>query len=509
MKIKSKAINLLIILALFSFFNWRCLKSSNPGIPEPVRTTIDSSGINKPELLKAIVHYIKPADSNKRKAMYWLLANMKGNYTVHYVVKDSSGHPYHFKPSKFKNYDALEKKWDSIEKIHGPLIYKADSFWMDQKHIKARFLIDNIDEAFKAYTTNPWDKSYNFKQFCEWILPYRCANETVEPFRKHFIKEYGPALDKHHPTNIMDVALLLNHLVNQKIHYKDTYNKEANVQTIRQLEHSGYGNFYDINIYKVKVLRAFGIAASLDYTPFLADTSFGYAWTTAFLPDSSEIRLQFPSKVNLEKPGRVAKIYRRTYKRIKTSLFVLKKINQPTPPFMGDYFYQDVTNKIASKTASIKSEKKVHYAYLAVFNDGGWHPVSWTIPSKYSVATFQRMGKDIVYLPVSLKKHKRFCIGAPFILNEQGKQHMLIPDFSSKQKVFLTKTSPYQRIKQEKRYTLYVWENNWKRLFSFIGTKKGIMAGVPKNGLFVLKNNALPRQERIFVVGQKGKQIFY
>jgi hypothetical protein len=509
MRLKSNSIYLVILLALFGLFNWQCFKSTRPGIPKAVRETISVSGINSPELMKAIVHYNAPADSNQLKALYWLLGNMDGNYTVQYTVEDSSGNQYHFPPSKYGSYAALENAWDSVEKKAGPLVFHADSFRMDQKRIKSAFLIHNIDQAFKAYQTFPWDKSYDFSTFCRWILPYRCANETVEPFREHFLKEYNSQVKNSGDTTVRGAAQLLNKLVNLKIGYKDSYNKETNVQTVEALEKSGYGNFYDINIYKVKVMRSFGIAASLDYTPFLADTSFGYAWTTVFLPDHSELRLEFPSGVkNLDKPGRLAKVYRRTFEKVRNSLFARKNIKESTPPFMGDYYYQDITDSLTSKTVKIHCPVKAGYAYLAVFNDGGWHPVSWG-NAKDSVVIFHRMGTHIIYLPVKLDKRKLVPTGAPFVLDEKGIQHPLIPDRLATQNVFLSGINPDQKIDRGTIYTLYVWEGNWKRLFSFSGTDHGIRVRLPRNGLFLMKNKDLPHLERIFVVGSDGKQIFY
>ena len=509
MKLKDNRLPILIILAIFGLLNWKCLKSTRPGIPEPVRKTIDSSGINKPKLMKAIAYYNQPADSIQRKALYWLLGNMRGNYTIYQAVEDSSGRKYHFLPEDFKNYHALQQKWDSIEKVVGPLTYKADSFWMDPKQINAQFLINNVDEAYKAYTTNPWDKDYSFRQFCRWILPYRCANETVEPFRKHFIKEYGYAVKKSQDKSVKGIALLLNNLINQKVHYKDTYNKEANVQTIPQIERSGYGNFYDINIYKVKVLRSFGIAASLDYTPFLADTSFGYAWTTVFLPNNSELKLEFPTQVKTNVPGRLAKVYRRTFQRIKTSLFAKKNINETTPPFLGDFYYQDITDKNTSKTVQIKSNQETGYYYLDVFNDGGWHPISWARPSHDSVVTFNRMGTGIVYLPVRLEKHRLLPVGSTFILDKEGTQRKLMPNFTVRNNVLLKYTNPYQKVVQGTKYFLYVWKNHWVLLDSYIGSAKGIRTRVPENGLYLLKYNTLIHRERIFVVDSGGRQVFY
>lgn len=459
--------------------------------------------------MKAIVHFNKPADSIQRKTLYWLLGNMRGNYTVYQVVHDSSDRKYHFPPQDFKNYNALEQKWDSIEKVVGPLTFKADSFWMDPNQINAQFLINNVDEAYKAYATNPWDKDYSIKQFYRWILPYRCANETVKPFREHFLQEYGEAVKNSHDKSVRKIARLLNKLVNQRVHYKDTYNKEANVQTIPQLEKSGFGNFYDINIYKVKVLRSFGIAASLDYTPFLADTTFGYAWTTVFLPNNSELRLEFPTKVKLDIPGRLAKVYRRTFKQIKTSLFAKKNMNKTTPPFLGDFYYQDITDKKTSKTVPIKTTGKTGLDYLAVFNDGSWHPISWGVSNQDSTVTFKRMGTNIVYLPVRVEKHKLLPVGPPFLLDTTGMQHPLIPDFSKEQTALLSKFSSHQNMAPGTKYSLYVWKNCWKYLGSFLGNRNGKIFKIPNHGLFLLKSHNVHPQGRIFIVQSDGEQVFY
>jgi len=86
----------------------------------------------------------------------------------------------------------------------------------------------------------------------------------------------------------------------------------------------------------------------MDYSPFLADTNFGYAYTTVILPDSNELVLNFKHGVkNLHKPGRVAKVYRRTFFRDSSSLYTIKNISTNTPPFLGDFYYSDITNSVA------------------------------------------------------------------------------------------------------------------------------------------------------------------
>lgn len=493
----------------FLFLSTSCLKSKEPGIPDAVRETLNESGINRQELMKAIVHYKSAKDSLKLEALYWLLANMRGNYTIYYNVEDSLGHQYSFPPNQYKNYIELKKSWDSVTQRHGPLSYKADSFLLDEKTVKATFLINNIDEAFKSYQAHQWSKKYNFNLFCHWILTYRCINEPLENFRNYFFEKYKSYLPNDSNLSVTEVALTLNNLINDELTYKDNYNKEIRVQTIRQIEKNKSGNFYDINCYKVKVLRSFGIAAALDYTPFLADTSFGYCWTTVILPNQSELMLTFRQKVkNLHRKGRLAKIYRHTYERDSTGLFIRKSPHEYTPPFLGDFFYTDISGMLDSKTVRFPLFDRKQRTYLAVFNDGNWHPIDWGRTSNKGI-DFNKMKTHIVYLPVKVEEKRLFQLGSPFLLNDNGQIHEFIPDFSSLQKAILLKTAPFLPITPGVEYTLYLWNGNWTSMFTFKGSKRGFEALLPINGLYLLSHDNSILNDRIFSQDKSGNQIFY
>ncbi|VAW29674.1 hypothetical protein MNBD_BACTEROID07-1928 [hydrothermal vent metagenome] len=487
------------------------MKSTKPGIPPEVQQVIQHAGLNKPEMVKAIGYFVADNDSMKRKALYCLMAQMDKNYTVYYSVQDTLGNHYSFNPKDYPDYLSLKHAWDSTEQIRGNLIYHADSFRIDDQLLSGNYLINNINEAFKAHKDFPWSKNYSFQTFCHWILPYRVANEQPEAFRQYFLTEYGSLPQKFYDKNVhtLDVAMYINKLINQKVDYKDTYNKSLNIQAIRQLEKSGFGNFYDINIYKVKVLRAFGIAATMDYVPFLADTNFGYAYTTVILPGRNELTLGYNHGVKaLHKPGRLAKVYRRTFFRDSSSLYTIKKLRISTPPFLGDFYYSDITNRLQSANVWLRLNGNAKYAYLAVFNDGGWHPISWATP-KDSVVLFKKMGKQIVYLPVSYQKHILMRLGLPFILDSRGIKHFLKADFSFRHSVTLRKTSPHEKISPGEVYTLYFWDGNWKSLTSFRAGKRGYTLAVPTRTLLLLTNDDIDFNERIFIINSKGRQQFY
>ncbi len=494
----------------FALMNWHCLKSKRPGIPEEVRKTLDMAGLNKISLLSAIGHYVENGDSLKLRALYWLIANMKANYTVRYHVQDSLGHRFRFNPMDYCCYLSLKHHWDSIEQLRGNLIYKPDTFLIDYEEVSGDFLIKNINEAYDAWQQNPWSKGYSPAQFYQWILPYRCMNEEVENFRDYFQKKYGRQVGLLKTTNPFVCAKFLDSLINDDIDYQDSFNKEANIQLLDSLAQKHFGSYFDVAVYKVKALRSFGIAAALDYTPFLADTNFGFAWATAIYPDGSELKLFPKTRIrHLFKSGRMAKTYRRTFETLKNSLRAIKKTSVSTPPFLGHFDYFDITDKLQSADLALNFSGKIKYAYLAVFNDGEWHPIDWAKPDSNNQALFCRMGKPIVYLPLQMENGKLYRLGNPFLLNASGKKHILIPQFEHQTEASIEKVSPTGRLQFRKKYTLFVWNGNWQELYEFVGYRFPLSFQLPTNGLFLISDNNIDFDERIFIIDKTGQQVFY
>ena len=69
---------------------------------------------------------------------------------------------------------------DSLSNIE-PVGYKKV---YDMNVITAEFLIENIDLSFEVWENPPISKYYDFNIFCEYVLPYRFANEPLSNWRK-------------------------------------------------------------------------------------------------------------------------------------------------------------------------------------------------------------------------------------------------------------------------------------------------------------------------------------
>src|SRR5690606_19802087 len=74
-------------------------------------------------------------------------------------------------------------------------MYKFEKEY-DIRHIKAAYLIEQIDDAFSVWESTTWGKHYDFNVFCEYVLPYRLTNEKRTSWRKAVRSLYPEMFEK-------------------------------------------------------------------------------------------------------------------------------------------------------------------------------------------------------------------------------------------------------------------------------------------------------------------------
>ncbi|MFK5854937.1 MAG: hypothetical protein QM503_02325 [Bacteroidota bacterium] len=412
--IKHIIISILVLLALA---NSSCLKSKKPGIPPEVIQTLNNSGIQKPNLLKVILAFQKQEDSLKLQSAYYLIQNLESNYSLKITLKDSNNLDVVININDFSDYQSIKKYIDSLEITSGKLIYKTDSILLDINNVSSVFLISHINNSVNIFQNTTWGSDYDINTYYNNILPYRIANEKIEPYTSHLHNKYKYITDKEH--DITKIALHINNLINNELSYDNRLEITPNIQSIKTIEKSKSGNWRDINIYKVKALRSIGIAAALDYTPYFSDSILGYYSTTVILPDKKILKLPNSDNNQIQyQQGKTAKVYRRSFKYDSTSLFTIKDKKIHTPPFLGNFNYIDVTNEyLQTESISINITDTSKYVYLAVYNENSWKPIEWAIVQPNGKVNFYNMGTEIIYMPVVVSEDSIISIGEPFLLN--------------------------------------------------------------------------------------------
>ncbi len=408
---------LFTITFFFLFGSSSCLKSKRPGLPSEVIEVLNISGIHKTELTKFILSTSQTKDSLKIDAAYFLISNLDKNYTAYYKLVDSSGNIYNIIPEDFNNYMEIRCFIDSIESTNGNLIYSADSFAIDYSRVNTNLLTNNMELAFKKWRHNKHWLNYDYQTFKKFILPFKVASEEIECFRQTLNDKFYNTIDSN--ISFYENIDKINRGINSHIIYDPRYIKVLSAQSVKELIINGKGNLNDINIFKVKALRSLGFAASMDYTPYIADSSGWYAWTTVFSPDGEKIHLDISNGILKELlEHKIPKVYRRTYFEDTSSLYSIKKFDDRTPPYLGHFNMFDVSaNYFFSRDTILVNNNDCKYSYLAVFNDNEWRAVDWS-QNINGKSNFNNLASGINYKYANWDTNNIVIIGSPFMFND-------------------------------------------------------------------------------------------
>ena len=170
-----------LIFYLFLFTLLHSCREANSQLEQALKL----AGDNKPELQKVLKHYSQnPEDSLKLQAALFLIENMPEHFSY------SGQFLQDFKQIVDTTIqDYLLKKVILMQPARYSRSRQQLQIEADIKHVQADYLIYNIDKAFEQWTTRPWLEGISFKDFLEYLLPYRIGNETLDYWRDSLAPE--------------------------------------------------------------------------------------------------------------------------------------------------------------------------------------------------------------------------------------------------------------------------------------------------------------------------------
>jgi hypothetical protein len=478
--------------------------------------------LNNTELEKVLDYFKKSGNIEEYDAVVFLINNMNSHYGLDNIWLDKSGKEVPFETTKFPDIEeaikGFKKLKDSIT-INPKTIITRDS-----DVIQAQFLIKNIELAYQSWKQNPWSSSYDFKTFCEYILPYRSLNEPIENWRSDYQLLYGKLskgmIDKTDPVE------LCSKIITNTKHF-DFIIKRFDPKPLlgpKELLFWRQGNCPDLANVVLFASRALGVAVTFDFTPHNAASSNRHYWNTVI--DKKGIRIPFngnqdlPYVYNPNNSKRMGKIFRVTYSEQKQSLASQIPNNQIPDEFLKSKNLLDVTSEYVSVidlnyTFGNLVNSKI--GYLNVFNKGTWNTIDWTKINNKK-ATFHQIGKNIVYLPGVFENKKMIFERYPVLIDVKGIATVLKPDLnhvfnaklsrSNETKNEFKDNNPFQIIKG-KKYYLYVWDRNWQVVDQQIASidDEVVFSKIPKGGLFLMAADKPDFFERIFTIDALTSKI--
>lgn len=487
--------------------------------PANVEVVLQKTKSNRPELEKVINHYNIQVDSLKRKAAYFLIANMDIHNSNNYYWADSNNKKVEFNELDYPNFDSSISAFEIFKK-QVPKIHPIPFSYLDIDSMKADFLIDNIDQAFDLWK-NPWAKNLSFEDFCEYLLPYRVVSEPLQDWRNKYKTFFKNVIDS---SSNLSVTFALNNLTaNCHTWFTNTFNIEKRNEPLPhlgplQLLTRKQGACEDFTALGVFAARIMGIAASYEYIPAWATSTNSHMFDAAIFSKDSIIPFEcllspvtdFTMNANRE-PGKVVRI---TYSKQPDVLANYESKENIPSGFMRNYNYKDVTSnywKVQDVHSNLFTKpimpKKV---YACVLNGLAWKPIWWGNVQN-DTTNFLQMGKGATYLPMYYLHNKLEPAGYPIAV---GYNHtaVLNPDTINTRTIQLTEQDKYLKYRPAKRYSLYYWNNQWMKIAEQVtsdDTHKLIFDKVPNNALLLMIPEYSQKKERPFIITEEGKRVWW
>jgi hypothetical protein len=479
------------------------------------------SKVLSPELDIVLGYFKKAGNSEQYEAALFLVNNLNDHYSSGNIWLDKTGKDVSFETTKFPDIEeaikGFKKLKDSISLTPKEVITK------DSEVIQASFLIKNIELAYQSWKQNPWSSSYDFKTFCEYILPYRSLTEPLENWRSEYQSLYEKnAVDLVDNT---DPVELCSKIITSTKHF-DFVARRFDPKSLlgpAELLFWRQGNCPDLANVALFASRSLGIAVTFDFTPHYAASSNRHYWNSVI--DNKGVHIPFNGNQDLPyiynaNSKRLGKVFRSTFSQQKQSLASLLPENEIPDEFLKSKSILDVTSEyvpVSNVNYTFNTAVTLQIGYINVFNRGSWNTIDWTkITNKK--ATFNNMGRNIVYLPGLFIAGKKIFEKYPLLLDAKGIQTVLKPDVLHVFKAKLSRSNetknefkdnnPFQILKGEK-YTLYVWDGNWQLIDQQIAIADDlvIFLKVPKNGLFLMASSKPDFFERIFTIDALTSKI--
>jgi hypothetical protein len=515
--LKSLAIFSIIAIIGISFF----IKQSQQAL---VNKVLEKAGKNRIEIEKVIEYFTHDSNPQKLEAAMYLITGLGNKY--YYSGNGVSRYRRSFDSidSLFKsNHGIFNSSWDSIQKLHPPPSLSDLEAINDIDTIKGALLISHINAAFKAWSF-PWASTLNFKEFCEYLLPYKLVNEEPDFWMESIQKEYAWLSDSMgNSKDLKRACILVNNSLIRKYNLNGRFscNWDVNYSDLIKLRQGQCLHLTQLTAY---VMRAMGIPVTMNFTPHWANKNSSHGWNGLFYHGKDIVFMgceSNPGKTKLEftrselMTRKIAKVYRKMYKDQDDESFKNLLTTSEIDNFFLDRRNADVTQKyipVSEVNLSIKNPKAFQLVYLCVFNNNEWRPIALTKMGLFSKAAFKDMGRDVVYLPMFSNDGLWEPAGAPFLITKEGGLKSYLTDQTKLISCTLNRKYPEDKsnlIKAGLTYELFYWDDKW------IGLEKKIAIGpvlkfnhVPSQGLLLLRCLDKGKQERIFTYEQQ-KQIWW
>lgn len=420
---------------------------------EELQSALIQAKNNRQELESVLEYFDHGQDKRKLAAAEFLIRNMQYHYTqtskewdAYFICLDSISR---LTPTRWN----VSNEQDSLLRcLRFPSTVPPKIY--DTEVVRSTDLIHHIEFAFALYDSAEWCRNISFNDFCEYLLPYRIADERVD---LNWVEYYHEAVEdrafkafQYGKTLKDSLYIILDRMSSNykiDIEYKNRYPFGYLPQQMLSLKRGTCANY---NILSCFLFRSVGIPISIDFTPVWGNRSLGHSWNALFInpaivDTTSALDYSFSAaKKPLGQylscnPNRPTKVYRYTFSRQAMSLGAIHG-DEEIPKELESVFIKDVSDEYGlSNDISVdvpKSLRTQKYYYLCSFDNQRWRPIAWTQLENGKI-TFTNVGGGIIYLPCYYINGKMIEVAAPILVNIDGTIQEIKTDLTEEQSMTL------------------------------------------------------------------------
>lgn len=445
--------------------------------------------------------------------------------------------------SIYSYIDVYKKQGDTV-KLKSLYFLIREMSASDKKKINISFMIKNLESAVAVSRKQLTKGSMNFRDFCEYVLPYKIDQEEFSDWRLQGQKRYGQnnatPPDLTQPSEVLLLAGKINDDLKQGFIY-NSRTVSARFVPWYKLLRIKEGDCLTMATLATAPLRAMGLPISIDEVPLWGNVNGGsHAWNNINLAENRYPFLGCESNppyspFHIYAGFRIpAKVFRNNFSVNKASLPHIKNSHEAIPLYLDNEHFIDVTDQYEQDfSTAIVSVKPLdalkRTAYLCVFSDGEWKPVFWG-RFKNNILQFTKMATGMVYLPGYYLENKKIVpINYPVAVYSNKEQNILKPDLQAKHTIVLTTTQSLESAELQvynmglvgramedemdavrenelhrrpingTSYKLRYWNEKWIDLdIQKANHQQIVFNNVPANCLYQLVEGAGNKKERVF-----------
>ncbi len=147
----------------------------------------------------------------------------------------------------------------------------------DLETLSAQFLLDNCDEAYRAWKGARWHDAVSQELFFDCILPYASISETRDEWRTTLREKCAPMIANAKSPG--EAAVIINRELFPLIQVKYSTKRKQADQSPRESMESGLASCTGLAIVLVDACRSVGIPARFAGIPMWLDGSGNHSWT--------------------------------------------------------------------------------------------------------------------------------------------------------------------------------------------------------------------------------------